>query len=357
MSEPGIRDAIKTKTAPSMIGGQAVMEGVMMRGKTCYALAVRNQQKEISTKCVEFNMRKGATLKKIPILRGIYMFGSSLALGFKCIKDSAEMAGLDDLTEENPTKFDMWLERKFGDKLYNVIMAISMVFAIVFNVALFMVLPTVITHFATRPLLDIPEGDHWAITLSEGIVRLLVFFCFLWLMSKMKDIQRLFAYHGAEHKVIHCHEHGMELTVENARNCTRLHKRCGTSFLFLVMIISMIFFIAVPLPIDGLLFRIASRVFFVPVIAGISYEVLKFAGTSNSAIIGLLSIPGLALQKLTTVEPNDGQIEVAIASMKLVLQHEGTLPEDELITTDNNVPLDGDNIDNNPNSENSESDA
>jgi len=330
MSEPGIKDAIKTKTAPSAIGGQAVMEGVMMRGKDCYALAVRNPEKKISTKRVPFDPEKKKLLKKIPILRGIYMFGSSLALGFKCIKDSAAMAGMDDLTEENPTKFDLWLERKFGDKLYGVIMGISMVFAVVFNIALFMVLPTVITNFITRPLTD----SHIIISVSEGLVRLLVFFCFLWLMSKMKDIKRLFAYHGAEHKVIHCHEHGMKLTVENARRCARLHKRCGTSFLFIVMIISMIFFFVVP--ISGIWLRIASRVLFVPLIAGVSYEVLKIAGTSNSAIIGVLSIPGLYLQKLTTVEPNDGQIEVAIASMKLVLQHEGLLPEDEIIVPEDN---------------------
>jgi len=345
MSEPGIRDAIKTKTIPSMIGGQAVMEGVMMRGKSCYALAVRNPEKEISTKRVAFDPNSKAALKRIPILRGIYMFGSSLALGFRCIKDSATMAGLDDLTEENPTKFDLWLERKFGDKLYSVIMGVSMVFAIVFNIALFMVLPVIITRFVTSPLTE----ARWIISMSEGIVRLLVFFCFLWLMSKMKDIQRLFAYHGAEHKVIHCHELGMELTVDNARNCTRLHKRCGTSFLFIVMIISMIFFFIVP--VDGLLLRIASRILFVPLIAGVSYEVLKFAGNSNSAIIGILSIPGLYLQKLTTNEPNDGQIEVAISSMKLVLQHEGLLPEDEVISPINDEVLPNDN---NPSPENGE---
>jgi uncharacterized protein YqhQ len=326
--KPNIREVLETRTKPSMIGGQAVMEGVMMRGRTCYAIAVRNPQKVIETVQVPIDPEKRKLIKKIPVLRGIYAFGSSLAMGYRCIKDSAKMAGMDDLTEENPTKFDLWLERKFGDKLYGYIMAISMVIAVVFNVALFMVLPVVITNFATRPLMGISQGQHhWVISVSEGLTRLLVFFLFLWLMSKLKDMKRLFAYHGAEHKAIHCHELGMELTVDNAKGCSRLHKRCGTSFLFIVMIISMIFFFLVP--ITDLWLRIGSRVVFVPLIAGISYEILKFAGKSDSKIIGVLSIPGLYLQKLTTNEPNDGQVEVALKSLRLVLRHDGVLVQEE----------------------------
>lgn len=303
---------------PTHIGGQAVMEGVMMRGKNCYVLSVRNQSKEIETvkKATGKSSREKLSVK-IPIIRGIVAFVSSLVIGVKAIYDSAEMAGLDDLTEENPTKFDKWLENKFGDKLYDYVMTFSVIIAIGFSVLLFMVLPVGITKLIT-PILG---GKTWIVSIAEGLVRLAIFLLYMLLISKLKEIKRLFGYHGAEHKTINCYEHGEELTVENVRNHSRLHKRCGTSFLLIVMVISMIFFFFVS--IQNFLLKVLSRIILVPIIAGVSYEILKWAGRSESKLVSIISYPGMCLQKLSTNEPDDDQIEVAIEAMKGVLRDEG----------------------------------
>lgn len=300
------------------IGGQAVMEGVMMRGKNCYVLSVRNPSKEIETvKKVTNPTSKKKSSSKIPIIRGIVSFVSSMVVGMKVIYDSAEMAGLDDLTEENPSKFDKWLENKFGDKLYDYIMTFSVIIAIGFSVLLFMVLPVGATKFLTRFVGD----KRWVVSVTEGVVRLVIFLAYIFLISKMKEIKRIFGYHGAEHKTINCYEHGEELTVENVRKHSRLHKRCGTSFLLIVMIISMIFFFFVN--IENLWLKVLSRILLVPIIAGVSYEVLRWSGRSDSKFVSIISYPGMSLQKITTNEPEDDQIEVAIEAMKGVLRDEG----------------------------------
>jgi len=308
----------KPKTErPTSIGGQAVMEGVMMRGKNGYAMAVRHPEKGIVT-VKHANSAKLSTLKilKWPVIRGVVSFVQSLVIGMKIIAESAEMSGLDDLTEENPSKLDKWLEAKFGDKLVDYIMTFSAVVAIALGIVLFMLLPLGLSGLI-RPLL----GDSFILlSVLEGLMRIAIFLVYIWLISRMKEIRRLFGYHGAEHKAIACLEHGAELTVENARTYPRLHKRCGTSFLLIVMLISMVVFFFVRTDVFWL--RILSRILLVPVIAGLSYEVLRLAGRHDNMLITIISAPGLWLQKLTTTEPDDAQLEVALTALKGVLEDE-----------------------------------
>lgn len=301
----------KQKKKPAVnYGGQAVIEGVMMRGPSSYCLAVRNAGGEIET-------RKGSVnppgfWSKIPLFRGILRMGASLKLGVKVLKDSVEISGLED-SAAPPSKFDLWLEKKFGDNLTKVIVGISLVLSLALSVGLFMVLPTLLSGF----LAPILAGNLWALGIIEGVVRLVIFIAYLMLVARMKEIKRVFQYHGAEHKAINCYEAGEGLTVENVRLHNRLHNRCGTSFLLFVMLISMIFFLFVRT--DELWLRVASRILFVPLVAGASFEVIKWAGQSKSVIVKIISAPGLALQRITTAEPDDGQIETAIAALEAVV--------------------------------------
>ncbi len=293
------------------IGGQAVMEGVMMRGKTMYAMAVRHSSGEINE--TKKAVAEPPAWQKLPIIRGIMAFINSLVLGMKLIYDSADMAGID-LKEENPSKFDLWLERKFGDKLMGIIMGIGVVLGIVFSVGLFMLLPVGLTSFLGD---NIPTQ---ALGIIEGVIRIVIFLGYLAIVAQSKDIKRLFQYHGAEHKTISCYEHNEALTVDNVRKHSRLHKRCGTSFLLIVMIVSMIFFTAIN--VRDIWIRLVTRVLFVPLIAGVSYEIIKWAGKSDFWLVNAISYPGLMLQKLTTKEPDDGQIECAIRAMSAVIEKE-----------------------------------
>ncbi|MCL2235940.1 MAG: DUF1385 domain-containing protein [Defluviitaleaceae bacterium] len=305
------------KEQKTFYGGQAVMEGVMMRGPKDYCVAVRDPKGEIQHK-TEKIATSGlvSTLGKIPILRGIVRLGSSMVVGMKVMTASAEMAGLDNGEEEAPSKFDRWLERKLGDKLTNVLIIFAVILSLGFSVAMFMVLPTWLSGFLSPVL-----GENlWALGIVEGLVRLAIFIIYLGLISRLKDIQRVFQYHGAEHMVINCHEAGDALTPQNAAKHSRLHKRCGTSFLLFVMLISMIFFLFVRT--DDMWLRLASRVLFVPFIAGISFEVIRWAGISNSIIVRVLSWPGFMMQKITTAVPDEKQLEVAIAALEGVFAAE-----------------------------------
>lgn len=301
----------------SSIGGQAVIEGVMMRGKNMYAMAVRRPD---GTLCIEkesindvFNKNK---LFKLPIFRGVAAFVQSLVIGVKIITRSTQIAGLEDDDENaEPGKFEKFLVKVFGDKLGDVLIYFSVFVSLVFSVGLFFVLPVIIGSWFK----NIVPGT-WFIGVVEGIVRMVIFLTYLILISRMKEINRVFRYHGAEHKTINCFEHEEELTVENVKKYTRLHKRCGTSFLLIVMIISMLVFFFVRT--DTIALRIVSRILLVPVVAGISYEVLKWAGRNDSFLVRIVSAPGLCLQKITTAEPDAGQIEAAIAAMKGVLEDE-----------------------------------
>lgn len=290
----------------SNIGGQAVLEGVMMKNGDQYAVAVRKPDGEIALqKEVYDRIAKWKKLTKIPFVRGIFSFVDSLVLGMKTLSYSASF--FEEEEEEELTEKEA--EKK--EKQENLIMGITMACSVVIAVAIFMVLPYLLSNLL-KPFVP----GRFARTVIEGIVRIVLFISYILLISKMKDIQRVFMYHGAEHKCINCIEHGMDLTVENVRKSSKQHKRCGTSFLFFVLFVSIIvcFFITTESPVLRVLLRIAL----LPVIAGISYEIIRLAGNTEHPVVELLSKPGLALQNLTTKEPDDDMIEVAICSVEAV---------------------------------------
>ena len=301
------------KVHNTRIGGQAVMEGVMMRGPKEIATAVRKSNGEIiiDKKEVSSVFTKYKFLK-IPILRGVISFFESMITGVKCLMFSAEQADLEDGEDYKPSKFEQWLDDKFGDKVKDIVIYFSVFVSLIFSVGLFILLPTVLVGWLKKFIVSAP-----VLSLCEGGVRIVIFLAYLFLVSRMKDIQRVFEYHGAEHKTIAAYEHGEELTPENARKYSRLHPRCGTSFLLIVMIISIIFFSF--LKWETVWQRMLYRLLLLPVVAGVSYEIIKFAGRSDSKLVKWLTSPGLALQLLTTREPDDSQLEVAIAALKSVL--------------------------------------
>lgn len=304
------------------IGGQAVIEGVMMRGKKMYAMAVRTPDGTLAVEKKDIDdVFSRYKIFKYPIFRGIASFIQSLIIGTKIIMRSTQLAGLEEETEENaePSKFEKALQKMFGDKLTDVLIYISVAVSLVFSIGLFFVLPVFIGSLL-RPILP----GTWALGIAEGLIRIAIFLLYLFLVSRMKEIKRVFQYHGAEHKTINCFEHGEKLTVENVKKYTRLHKRCGTSFLLIVMIISMVVFFFIRT--DTIWLRLVSRILLVPFVAGISYEVIRWAGRSDSSVVKIVSAPGLCLQKITTAEPDGSQIEAAIAAMKGVLEEEA---EDE----------------------------
>ncbi len=291
----------------SNIGGQAVLEGVMMKNGEDYAVAVRKPDGEIE---VKKDIYKGSVkwkfLTKTPFIRGVFNFIDSLVLGMKTLTYSSEFYEEEEekipLTEEEERK-----KKKKESILTGVTVGVSVVLA----VGIFMVLPYYLISFAENIV-----HSKAALAALEGIIRILIFIAYILMISKMEDIKRVFMYHGAEHKCINCIEHGMELNVDNVRKSSKQHKRCGTSFLLFVMIVScvMIFFIRS----DSQVVKVGLRIALIPVIAGISYELIKWAGNSDNPIVNLLSKPGLWLQNLTTKEPDDDMIEVAIQSVEAV---------------------------------------
>lgn len=302
----------------SGIGGQAVLEGVMMKNKKNYAVAVRKPDGEIAVEKGE----SSSVIEKykflgVPVVRGVVNFVESLVLGVKMLTSSA--AYFDD-AEEQPGKFELWLRKKFGEKADKFIMGATVFLSVVLAVAIFMLLPLLIVSFISEDVISY----EWK-TLIEGLLRVAIFLGYVFMISRLKDIKRVFMYHGAEHKTINCIEQGMAPTVQNVRECSRLHKRCGTSFLLFVMIISVIFFLLVR--VKTLWLRFVVRILFVPVIAGVSYEFIKLAGSSESKVVAVLSKPGLWLQGLTTKEPDDDMIEVAVASVEAVFDWQAYLDE------------------------------
>jgi uncharacterized protein YqhQ len=296
------------------IGGQAVIEGVMMRGHNSIATAVRCGNDIIVKKDMVKPLTRKYKILSVPFIRGTVALIDSLIIGIKTLTYSAEL--VEGESEEEPTKFELFLKRVFGDKLDDVIMYFSVALSLAISVIIFFIGPTYVAGFLKRY-----TENTFLINLFEGVLRVAIFIAYLVLISHMEDIRRVFEYHGAEHKTIHCFEHEEELTVENARKYTTLHPRCGTNFLFIVMIVSIIVFSFLKWP--TLYIRIISRILLLPAVAGISYEVIKVAGHSDNKIIAALVYPGLLLQKLTTKEPDDSQLEVAIASLKSVLEDEG----------------------------------
>lgn len=303
------------------IGGQAVMEGVMMRGPFKTAVAVRKPDGEITEKIDENGTKTRSRFFRIPIVRGCVSFIDSLVIGMKALMFSAEFIDIED-EDESESKFDKWLEDKLGDKIKDVVIYFAVFLSIIFSVGLFMLLPSFISSLVESvPVLKPYTSSQTFTSVFEGILRMGIFLGYMALVSQMKDIKRVFEYHGAEHKTIACYEGGEELTVENVRKYKRFHPRCGTSFLLFVMIISIIIFAFLPrfdgyIKIVSILLRLGTRLLCMPIVAGLSFEVIKWAGRSNNKCVGILSKPGLWLQKLTTREPDDSQIEVAIAAMR-----------------------------------------
>lgn len=302
------------KLCSSGIGGQAVMEGIMMRNKDRYAVAVRQTDGSVVVDTQEYRgIMNKCKLFRVPFIRGIFSFIDSLVLGIKTLTFSAKF--FDDETDysEEPDKLEQWLINKFGDKTEKVIMGFTVVLSVIIAIGLFMVLPLFIADIMGRYVSWVTPGQ---VPVIEGIVKIVLFIAYLLLISLMKDIKRTFMYHGAEHKCINCIENGHILTVKNVKRSSRYHKRCGTSFLLIVLIISIIMFILIRTDITWL--KYAVRILLIPVIAGISYEFIRKAGSSDNKIINVLSMPGLWMQKITTKEPTEDMIEVAIEAVEAV---------------------------------------
>ena len=304
---------------PSGIGGQAVIEGIMMRNKDKYSIAVRKPDNEI-----EVTVRESKVLTEkhkwmsYPVIRGVVSFIDSLITGISTINYSASF--YDDPDEQKKTKADEIGKSIFKDKFESVLMALTVIVSVFLAVGLFMLLP----YYVSR-LVKGYVASKTLLNLIEGLVRVAIFILYLVLISLMKDIKRTFMYHGAEHKCINCIENGARLTPENVKNSSRYHKRCGTSFLLIVMVISIIFFVLIRTDIVWL--RYVIRLLLVPVIAGISYEFIRLAGKSENKFINLLSKPGLWMQKITTKEPTDDMIEVAIKAVEAVFDWKEYLKE------------------------------
>ena len=290
------------------IGGQAVIEGVMMKNMDRYAVSVRKPNGKIETKveeCVSFAEKH--PLFELPVFRGMVNFLESMVIGMKTLNYSASF--YEDEEEQTESRTEQLLEKILGEKAEKIIMGIVLVFSLAISIGLFMILP----YIASEALGKLIRNEY-VILFMEGIIRIVIFLGYIVLISRMEDIKRVFMYHGAEHKTINCLEAGVPLTPENVDNFSRLHKRCGTSFIFIVMIISMVFFFFIR--VDTIWLRIVLRLLFLPLVAGVSYEFIRLAGSSDHPLVQIFSKPGLALQKLTTKEPDHSMIEVAIASVE-----------------------------------------
>ncbi len=327
--------ADKEKLHRTTIGGQALIEGIMMKGPEKTAMAVRTKEGTITVEEKVNKQRKW--YNKAPFIRGSINFVSQLIDGYYYLSRSAELSGMtDDDGEEEMSKFEKWLDEKFGDKLMSAIMTIAMVLGIALAIVLFVFVPTWLYMLLE---LAVGEGNKEALapfqSLFEGILKIIIFITYMWIVSKTQTMRRTYEYHGAEHKTIFCYEKGLPLTVDNVRPQTRFHPRCGTSFIFLVLLISILVTSVVPITnqtfidwlgvsnILAMILRVSSKILLLPFIVGISYEVIRLAGRYDNVVTKIISAPGLALQRLTTREPDDKEIEAAIEAMEAVI------PEDK----------------------------
>lgn len=297
-------------TKKTSIGGMALLEGIMMLGPEKKAIAVRKPDGEIDLSVEPLTHNK--KIRKIPLVRGVYGIFAQMVYGIKALMHAAKFVDLED-EEEEPSKFEKWMERKFGDKSFNVIIYFSVTLAMLFSVGLFILLPNLIASIFTT-------GNVIWNNLIEGLIRVLIFFGYIVLVSRMKDIKRVWMYHGAEHKTISCYENDDELTVENARKYTTKHKRCGTSFMFIVLIVSVLVFSFTGW--NSIWINLLARLLLIPLVAGIAYEIIKFAGRSDGLFSKIASAPGLFFQRFTTKEPTDDMLEVAIEAFKAVIPEE-----------------------------------
>lgn len=291
------------------VGGQAVIEGVMMQSKRKRAVAVRKANGEITIKKNDIkSWIKDKNIDRIPFLRGSFILIESMIEGIKSLNFSSEFF----LEEEEEDKFDQFIRRIFKDKASDIMIGISLVFSMLLSIGLFVMIPTLVGG-----IFAVVVDSKIILNLIEGLIRISILFIYIVLISRMEDIKRVFQYHGAEHKTIHCYENNLDLTVENVRGFTTLHPRCGTNFLFIVMFTSIILFsfFGWPNPIH----RIIMRIICIPIVAGISYEIIRLVGKYDNKITKIVAYPGMMMQKITTNEPDDEQIEVAIAALKAVI--------------------------------------
>lgn len=296
----------------SGIGGQAVLEGIMMKNGDRYAVAVRKPDGTVALDTQEYpGITKGRRWMEIPFLRGIFRFVDSLVLGMRCLSFSASFYEEEEETEQQPEKKSFLEKRLTPEQLDKLMMGVAVAAALALSIGIFMVLPVAVAGLFRSVL-----PSSFGIALLEGVLRMAIFISYVVLIGLMKDIRRTYMYHGAEHKCINCIEHGLPLTVENVRGSSKEHKRCGTSFLLLVMVISILVFMVIR--VDNIWLRMLSRVLLVPFIAGIAYEFIRLAGSSDNPLVNALSRPGLWLQGLTTREPEDDMIQVAIQAVEAV---------------------------------------
>ena len=302
----------------SGIGGQAVLEGIMMKNKEQYAVAVRKPDGEIEVEVEHYNgIMHGSRIMKIPFIRGVFQFVDSLILGMRCLNFSASFYEDEEAKE---TAADKAFNKIFKDKAEKVFNGLVMLFSLAIAIGIFMVLP----YFVVSLFKEYIRSESF-LAILEGALRILIFVCYVLAISLMKDIRRVYMYHGAEHKCINCIEKGAPLTVREVMRCSKQHRRCGTSFLLFVMFVSVVlfFFIRVENPV----YRVLIRIALIPVIAGISYEIIRLAGKSNNILVRIISAPGMWLQRLTTREPDESMVEVAIAAVEAVFDWKAYLLE------------------------------
>ena len=303
---------------PSGIGGQAVIEGIMMKNKDMYSVAVRKPDGEIEVNLGTYrSVVRNKMLRELPLVRGVVNFIDSMILGMRTLTFSASFYE----EETEPTKMDVLLEKLFKSNAEKFVTGVTVAFSVIMAVGIFMILP----YFLTSFLRDYIVSNTF-LAILEGVVRVGVFVLYVYLISKMEDIQRVFMYHGAEHKCINCIENGMELNVENVMKSSKHHKRCGTSFLFIVMFVSIILFIFIR--VTSPVLRVVIRLLLIPVIAGVSYELIKLAGKSEGKFVEIISYPGMMMQKLTTKEPDEKMVEVAIAAVEAVFDWDTFIHEE-----------------------------
>ena len=305
------------------IGGQAVLEGIMMQGPNKTALAVRLPDNTISTEQIATNrLRDRYSLLRLPLLRGIAGFIDAMSVGYKALSLSAEKSGLED--DEEPSKFDQWMERVFGDKLMSAVMVISAVLGVAVAVALFFWLPTWLFNMGQTYVWGTAFAGWRAV--FEGLLRIFIFIGYILFCANLPDIRRVFQYHGAEHKTIFCYENEEELTVENVRKYTRFHPRCGTSFMVIMLLLGIVvgFFI----PFTNPFVRSLAKILCVPIIMGIGYELIRICGKYDNVFTRIISAPGMWMQRITTKEPDDSMIEVAIDALRQVIPENG---EDRIV--------------------------
>ena len=303
----------------SGIGGQAVIEGIMMKNKSDYATAVRRPDGEIEIQKGEYvSITEKVKLCSMPFVRGVFSFADSMVLGMRTLSFSAGF--FEDDEDSEPGRLELWLDKVFGEKVEKALMAFVMVFSVVMAIGIFMVLPLLIANVFRRFI-----SSAMVMAMLEGCIRIGIFVTYIKLISRMEDIRRTFMYHGAEHKCINCIEKGRPLTVRNVMRSSKQHKRCGTSFLLFVMLVSVVlfFFIRVENPV----YRVLIRIALIPVIAGISYEIIRLAGRSNNILVRIISAPGMWLQRLTTKEPDESMVQVAIAAVEAVFDWKSYLYE------------------------------